>query len=120
SRWKERVQTARDLAQAGVKFAFASDGIAKVETFHAQVRKAIAAGLSADAAVAALTRQAAEIAGLGKRLGTIEPGKLGHLVVLTAPYGDEKAHVRYVLADGLKYEIGVRGWGLGVGKDKNE
>ena len=40
----------------------------------------IAAGLSKDAALDALTRRAAEIAGLGDRLGTIEPGKLGHLV----------------------------------------
>ena len=64
-------------------------GSAKAETFHAQVRKAIAAGLSPEAAVDALTRRAAEIAGIGDRLGTIEPGKLGHLVVLTAPYGGE-------------------------------
>jgi imidazolonepropionase-like amidohydrolase len=105
ARWKERVQTARDLAQAGVRFAFSSDGLAKAETFPAQVRKAIAAGLPAEGAVAALTRDAAAIAGLGTRLGTVEPGKLGHLVVLTAPFGDEKAHVRYVLADGLKFDL---------------
>ncbi|HEX8200598.1 MAG TPA: amidohydrolase family protein, partial [Isosphaeraceae bacterium] len=104
ARWHERVQTARDLARAGVPFALASDGLAKPETFHAQVRKAIAAGLPPEAAVAALTRDAAAIAGLGKRLGTIEPGKLGHLVALSAPYGDESAQVRYVLADGLKFE----------------
>ena len=65
----------------------------------------IAAGLPAEAAVAALTRRAAEIAGLGDRLGTIEPGKLGHLVVLTAPFGDETAKVRYVLVDGLKFDL---------------
>ena len=57
------------------------------------------------AALDALTRRAAEIAGLGKRLGTIEKGKLGHLVVMTGPLGDENAKVRYVLIDGLKFEI---------------
>ena len=92
-------------ASAGVRFAFSSDGLTKAETFHAQVRKAIAAGLTPEAAVDALTRRAAEIAGLGDRLGTIEPGKLGHLVVLTGPYGDGTAKVRYVLIDGLKFDL---------------
>ena len=105
ARWAERVGTAKALAAAGVRFAFASDGLARPETFHAQVRRAIAAGLPGEAALDALTRRAAEIAGLGDRLGTIEPGRLGHLVVLSAPYGDEAAKVRYVLADGLKFEV---------------
>jgi imidazolonepropionase-like amidohydrolase len=105
AKWKERVATARDLAKAGVRFAFASDGIAKVETFPAQVRKLIAAGLSADAAVDALTRRAAEIAGVGNRLGTIEPGKLGHLVVMTAPFAEDRSKVRYVFADGIKFDM---------------
>src|SRR5262249_18758658 len=68
-RWKQWVETARVLDRAGVRFAFASDLIAKTETFHAQVRKAINAGLSPATAVAALTRRAAEIAGVGDRLG---------------------------------------------------
>src|SRR5205807_10093315 len=74
-------------------------------SFHAQLRKAIAAGLSKEAALDALTRRAAEIAGLGKRLGTIEKGKLGHLVVMTGPIGDENAKPRYVLADGIKVDL---------------
>ncbi len=105
AKWREWVGTAAALEKAGVRFALASEGIARPETFHAQVRKAIAAGLPRAAAVAALTDRAAAIAGLGKRLGTIEAGKLGHLVVLSAPYGDESAKVRYVLADGLKFDL---------------
>ena len=104
-RWKERVGTAQALAKAGVRFALSSDGITKVETFPGQLRKVIDAGLPREAALDALTRRAAEIAGLGRRLGTIEPGKLGHLVVLTAPLGDESARVRYVLVDGLKFDL---------------
>ena len=97
---------AKPSPPAGVRFAFATEGIGnRPTTFPAQVRKAIAAGLSKDAALDALTRRAAEIAGLGKRLGTIEKGKLGHLVVMTAPFGDENAKVRYVLADGIKFDM---------------
>ena len=62
-------------------------------------------GSAAEAAVDALTRRAAEIAGIGDRLGTIEPGKLGHLVVLTAPYGGGTAKIRYVLIDGMKFDL---------------
>ena len=105
AQWKDRVGVASALRKAGVKFALASDGVAKAETFHAQVRKVIAEGLPADAAVEALTLAPAEIAGAGRQLGTIEPGKLGHLVVMTAPYGEEKAKPRYVFADGLKFDL---------------
>ena len=106
SSWKERVAVAKTLAAANVRFAFAAEGTAnRADTFHAQLRKAIAAGLSKEAALDALTRRAAEIAGQGKKLGTIEKGKLGHLVVMTGPIGDENAKVRYVLADGLKFDM---------------
>ncbi len=104
--WKERVAVAKTLAAANVRFAFAAEGTGNSATnFHAQLRKAIAAGLSRDAALDALTRRAAEIAGQGKKLGTIEKGKLGHLVVMTGPLGDENAKVRYVLADGIKFDL---------------
>ena len=105
ARWKELAGTAQVLANAGVRFGFSSEGLAKPETFHAQVRTFIAAGLSPEAAVDGLTRRAAEIAGLGDRLGTIEPGKLGHLVVQTAPYGGSNGRSRYVLIDGLKFDL---------------
>ncbi len=103
---RERVEAARTLAAANVRFAFIAEGTGnRADAFHAQLRRAIAAGLPRDAAVDALTRRAAEIAGLGKRLGTIEKGKLGHLVVMTAPLGDEAARVRYVLVDGIKFDL---------------
>jgi imidazolonepropionase-like amidohydrolase len=104
--WRERVAVAKTLAAANVRFAFAAEGTGgSPATFHAQLRKVIAAGLSKEAALDALTRRAAEIAGMGKKLGTIEKGKLGHLVVMTGPIGDENAKVRYVLADGIKFDL---------------
>ncbi len=128
ARWTERAANASALAKAGVTFAFSTDGLTRPETFHAQVRKLIAAGLPVDAAIAALTRDAASLVGLGKRLGTIEPGKLGHLVALTGPYGGESSKPRYVLADGLKFDLeksspaakgkGFAGRGAGAGTRK--
>jgi imidazolonepropionase-like amidohydrolase len=103
--WQKQVGTAAALAKAGVSFAFSAEGIERIDSFPGALRQLIAAGLSPDLALAGLTRNAATIAGVGRRLGTLEPGKLGHLIVMTAPFSDENAKVRYVLIDGLKFEI---------------
>ncbi len=106
ARWTERAACASVLAKAGVRFAFSSEGLTRPETFSSRIRSLIAAGLSADAAVAALTREAAALVGQSKRLGTIEPGKLGHLVALSSAYGESGATVRFLLIDGHKFEPG--------------
>ncbi len=103
--WKKQVGTAAALAKAGVPFAFSTDGIERVDSFPGVLRQLITAGLSADDALAGLTRTAASIAGVDRRLGTLEAGKLGHLIVMTAPFSDERAKVRFVLVDGQKFEI---------------
>jgi imidazolonepropionase-like amidohydrolase len=104
-KWKEQVSAAAGLARAGIPFAFATEGLDRLDSFPAQLRALIAAGLTADQALAALTRQAATIVGLDRHLGSLEPGKLGHLVAFTAPFQDEQAKVRFVLIDGLKFEV---------------
>jgi imidazolonepropionase-like amidohydrolase len=104
-RWKEQVATAKALEAAGIKYALSTDGLGQLNTFPAQVRKLIAEGLKADSALAALTKRAAEITRVSQSLGTIERGKLGHIVALTAPFGDEKAKVRYLFVDGRKFDL---------------
>jgi imidazolonepropionase-like amidohydrolase len=105
TKWKEQVGTAAALAKAGVSFAFSTEGVERIDTFPAIVRQLLTAGLTADQAVAALTRDAANIAGVGRRLGALEPGKLGHVIALTGAFAEERARVKYVLVDGLKFEI---------------
>jgi imidazolonepropionase-like amidohydrolase len=103
--WQEWVATARTLEKGGVRFGFSSEGVPKSQTVHGQVRKLLAAGLSKDAALDALTRQAATISGVGDRLGTIAVGKLGHVVAWTGPIGDDRAKARYVFIDGQKFDL---------------
>jgi imidazolonepropionase-like amidohydrolase len=105
AKWKEQVATAAALAKAGIPFALATEGLERLESFPAQLRALIATGLSTDDALAALTRQPAAIVGLDRRLGSLEPGKLGQVVVFSAPFQEEQAKVRYVLVDGLKFEV---------------
>ncbi|MGZ3470453.1 MAG: amidohydrolase family protein, partial [Isosphaeraceae bacterium] len=114
-KWKEQVATAAALARAGIPFAFATEGLERLDSFPARLRALIANGLTADQALAALTTQAATIAGLERKLGTLEPGKLGHLVAFSAPFQDKQAKARFVLIDGLEFEVKAPEPGAGEG-----
>ncbi|MDX2037725.1 MAG: amidohydrolase family protein [Isosphaeraceae bacterium] len=103
-KWTERAGTAAALHRAGVAFAFSSDRVGG-SGFHEQVRKLISKGLPVDAAIRALSRDAAEIIGLGTSLGTIEVGKEGRLVVMTGPYEVESSKPRWIMADGTAFDL---------------
>jgi imidazolonepropionase-like amidohydrolase len=95
---------AATLNRAGVKFALAP-GALRPNDFVANVRKAIAAGLPREVAVEALTIRAAEIAGVGDQLGSIEAGKIADLVVSDGPPLAENARIRTVFVDGIDYDV---------------
>ena len=95
---------AATLNRAGVKFALAP-GALRPNDFIANVRKAIAAGLPREVAVEALTIRAAEIAGVGDQLGSIEQGKIADLVVSDGPPLAENARLRTVFVDGIDYDV---------------
>ena len=95
---------AATLNRAGVKFALAP-GALKPNDFIANVHKAIAAGLPREVAVEALTIRAAEIAGVGDQLGSIEPGKIADLVVSAGPPRADTARIRTVFVDGIDYDV---------------
>jgi imidazolonepropionase-like amidohydrolase len=104
---KEEEANAGQLHRRGVKFAFTTQGIAgdrPWEKFRENLRKAIAAGLPAEAALAALTTDAAKILGVEKQLGTIAPRKAAHLVVMDGDFHESATQVRYVFADGVRFE----------------
>ncbi len=104
--WEERVACAHRLAEAKVRFAFASHGANPSDLLDHLV-KMMARGLTRDEALAALTQSAAEILEASE-IGTVEQGKIANLTVLTAPLGAKKAKVRYVFADGRMFEFDVR------------
>jgi imidazolonepropionase-like amidohydrolase len=91
------------LKKAGVPFAFYSDGVDAARDLQRAVKKAIDAGLSRDDAVRALTLSPAEIYGVADRLGSIEKGKIGNLVVTRGDIFDDRTKVEMVFVDGVKY-----------------
>jgi imidazolonepropionase-like amidohydrolase len=102
--WKKRVAAAGKLAEAGVPFALSTDKLSSAGDLAKKVREMVKAGLKTEAALTALTKDAARIAGVADRLGTLEPGKLAHLVAWSGPIDEEKTKVRQVLVDGLALE----------------
>ena len=93
------------LVKANVKFAFSSDGLAGPKDIAKNVKKSLDAGLAPDAALRALTKDAADILGVGNLLGTIEPGKIANLVVTDGDIFNEKTKVKDVFVDGRLFEI---------------
>lgn len=93
------------LHKAGVPFAFYSDGLANPKDILKNAKKAVDAGLPAEAALRALTLSAAEIFGVGDRLGSLEAGKIANLVVADGDLFEEKTKVKIVFIDGSKYEV---------------
>jgi Amidohydrolase family len=98
---------AKEFNKAGVPFGFSTLS-AKTKDIHANLRRMIAAGLSEDAALGALTTIPAQLLGLSDRLGTIDNGKMANLVISDKPYFSEKAKVKYVFVDGVLYKMEVK------------
>jgi imidazolonepropionase-like amidohydrolase len=91
------------LEKAGVHFAFASAALDRPEQILSQIRTAIARGLSAGAALAALTTVPAEIFGAASQLGSIEPGKIANVTLLDGEPFAEKTNAKAVVIDGRFY-----------------
>ena len=105
ARYREAVAAPAALHRVGRRFALSSRGLKTPGELLANLRKAIAAGLPEDAALAALTSDAADLLGQGGRLGTLEPGRQAHVVALTGPFTAGGAKVKHLLIDREHYRL---------------
>lgn len=96
--WKERIENAKKLSEAGVQLAFSSG--TSFDGLLSSVRKLIDNGLPKKAALEALTLGAAKIFGLEKDLGTIEVGKVANLVILSGDFATKETEVVSVVVGG--------------------
>jgi imidazolonepropionase-like amidohydrolase len=93
------------LERAGVRFAFQSGGLRDPKDFVRHAARAVKDGLSPEAAVRALTIDAARIAGVADRLGSLEPGKIANLVVTDGDLFADQTKIRYVFVDGRRVRL---------------
>jgi len=100
----ETPKTAARLQQAGVKFAFQSGGMTSINDFYTNAGKAVENGLAKDAAVRAMTLNAAEILGVENRLGSLEKGKIANLTVVRGDILGKEKTITHVFVDGKLFE----------------
>lgn len=102
--WDHAPGNAALLRRAGREIALTTHGLGKRTAFRPNVRLAIARGLGAADAIAALTTVPAKLCGVSDQLGTIEAGKLAHLTVFERGRAfDDEARVREVWVDGRQF-----------------
>jgi hypothetical protein len=95
------------LKQAGIPFALYADGVDQPREFQRAVKRAIEAGLSREDAIRALTLAPAQIYNVADRLGSIEKGKIGNLVVTKGELFDDNTRIQMVFVDGKQYKPAV-------------
>ncbi|RUO72435.1 amidohydrolase [Pseudidiomarina sediminum] len=79
--WERAPGNAAALAAADIDFSFTLHQLGKAADFWPNLRKAIAHGLSAERALAALTTVPAQIAGVSDKAGRLAPGYMADFVV---------------------------------------
>jgi len=100
--WKLRASGPAKLHEAGVLFAFISDGDS-LRQFLVNVRGVVKEGLPKEAALKALTTAPAEILGIDSEVGTIEKGKLANVVIATGDIFDEKSRIETTVVLGKPF-----------------
>ena len=93
------------LDKAGVLFAFESNGLSDPKDFLKNAQKTVTSGLSKDAAIKALTLNAATLAGAGDRLGSLERGKIANVIVTEGDLFDEKTSIKHVFVNGRPVKL---------------
>jgi imidazolonepropionase-like amidohydrolase len=81
------------LHEAGVRFAFSTDGASNARNLSFEAGLAVAYGLPAEAALAAMTLEPARIFGIDARVGSIEVGKEATLIATDGDLLDFRSHV---------------------------
>jgi imidazolonepropionase-like amidohydrolase len=102
------LETLRKAHNAGVKIAFGTDtGVSPHGQNAREFELMVQAGLTPMEAIKAATVSAADLVGVSKDLGTIEPGKYADLVATAASPLDsvsELRHVRFVMKAGTVFK----------------
>ncbi|MCK4908426.1 MAG: amidohydrolase [Planctomycetes bacterium] len=89
------------LSKAGVKVAIQTDGMSSVQFLNISAALAVREGMPEEDALKAITINAAEIADVGDRVGSLEPGKDADVVIFSAhPLDVRNARTEIVIIDG--------------------
>jgi imidazolonepropionase-like amidohydrolase len=105
------LKNAARLNAAGVKIAFYNPqgfGAHNLRLLTQQAGNAVAEGLPYEAAIAALTLNPAEMFGLQRQLGSLEPGKVADVVIWDADPLELMSRPEAVFINGQRQDLGNR------------
>ena len=100
------------LDSLGITYGFSTID-ASASKIKANLSIIVEAGLSEDAALSALTIEAARLLGIENVTGTLESGKIANAVISTGPYFEKDTNVKMVFVDGHKYDFEIKEKGEG-------
>ncbi len=92
---------AGELHAAGIKIAFGTFNSSDSRTLPYEAANTVPFGLPKDEALKAVTINSAEILGVADRLGTVEPGKIGNLIVTNGDPLEITTQIQYLFIDGI-------------------
>jgi imidazolonepropionase-like amidohydrolase len=102
---RARLNTPRQLADAGIPFALTAQEMRAEESLVRQGMVAVRNGLSADDALAAVTSTPARLIGLEEQIGVLSPGRAADLVVWNAePFAATSRPVLVMVDGGVVYD----------------
>lgn len=93
------------LADAGVEIAFATFNSADSRTLPYEAANSVSWGLSQDAALEAITLGPARILGVSDRLGSLEVGKVGNVIVTDGDPLEITTEIEHVFIRGLPSDL---------------
>ncbi|MBX3745204.1 MAG: amidohydrolase family protein [Verrucomicrobiae bacterium] len=91
------------LRREGLDLAVTTHGLSDLKSFRRQLRAALDRGWNQDDALAALTVVPARLAGVSDRLGTLAPGRIANLTIVTGSYFDPEKPIHSVWIDGVPH-----------------
>ncbi len=103
--WEQAPTNPRRLVEAGVTVALTTHRLDKKDAFHEALFRAVAAGLTEEAALSALTVAPARLLQVDSVMGTIEPGKAANLVVVEGSLFARKPLIRDVWINGRRHDV---------------
>ncbi len=102
---------AGELVRAGVTIAFAagdSDEVQNVRLLPYHAARSVAWGLAREAALKALTIDAARILGIADQVGSLETGKLANVIVSNGDPLDARTTIAHVVVAGHEVDLDTR------------
>ncbi|EON78207.1 hypothetical protein ADIS_1404 [Lunatimonas lonarensis] len=101
--YEDRLSLPAKFEAAGIPFGFTTKQLAS-DKFLSNLRIMIAHGLSEEAALAALTVNAAKLLKVDQLTGDIKAGKMANFVVTTRPIFDPEVQISQVIVNGQVFE----------------